>query len=478
LRNGLKVGPNYSAPPVALAAQWLDANDKRVRQASDELSQWWRVFDDPVLDELIVNAYQQNLTLREAGFRVLQARANLGIVRGEIFPQAQFGFGAFDRSANSLERGGGISVFRQRYFSRWTTGFSLAWELDFWGRYRRQIESAGAVLDASVHEYDAVLVTLLADVATNYVIYRTTEDRIRYALENVKIQEESARVAEAREAVVKGKQDSFQAQALLFQTRAAIPELEIDLRQSMNRLSILLGTPPEDLSARLRSAKARIPSAPADIAIGIPADLLRRRPDVRRAERLTAAQSAQIGVAESEFYPHIVLNGTLSFAAEQFKDLFKGSAFNGSFGPSFQWNLLNYGRIRNNVLLQDARFQELLTAYQNSVLNAQMEVEDGLITFLNAQKRARLQAESADFAKKAEPIVRKRYEVDQAPDFTRVTQTQQLRVQELDLLAQAQGEIALGLIQVYRALGGGWQIRLVSPAELAPRPTLRFGRPH
>jgi len=253
-----------------------------------------------------------------------------------------------------------------------------------------------------------------------------------------------------------------------------IPALEIMRRQTNNELCILLGIPPEELRAKLGAAP--IPTAPPEVAVGIPADLLRRRPDVRRAERQLAAQSAQIGVAEADFYPHISITGTIGYSAEFFKDLFKSSALTGAAGPTFTWNILNYGRILNNVRLQDATFQELAATYQNAVLTANQDVENGLVTFLQSQEQTKFQAESVDYAEKAVKTALAQYEAG-IIDFTRITQLETTLVQQQDTLAQAQGEIATGLIQVYRALGGGWQIRLNGcestglPAHVAPQPT-------
>jgi len=498
IHNGFKVGPNYATPPAPVAKDWIDAKevidaaDKRKDKNPDDLTKWWKNFNDPVLDQLICFAYEQNLTLREAGFRILQARAQLGIAVGNFFPQSQFMTGSYDRIANSAEIAGIGLISRARFINQWNLGFSVAWEMDFWGRFRRSIESAGATLDASVEDYDDVLVTLLSDVATNYVQMRTLEKRIEYAKENVAIQSDTMENAKARlKAEKNGELILNQAVALLRQTEAGIPELEIGLRQTTNRLCVLLGIPPEELREKL--GKGSIPMAEPPAVVGIPADLLRRRPDVRRAERQAAAQAALIGVAESEFYPHILLSGTLNYTAEQFKNVFRGSALNGSFGPSFHWDILNYGRILNNVRLQDAKFQELMVAYQNSVLTAQKEVEDGLIQFIKAQRRAMLQQECVDAADKAEKIA-KQVRKAGGVDFTTLSLIQQNKVQQEDTLAQAQGEIALGLIQIYRALGGGWQIRLTGcepnaspPLQLgpglsedsapAPRPVARFGPP-
>jgi NodT family efflux transporter outer membrane factor (OMF) lipoprotein len=454
-----------------VAKDWIDANDRRVRTETDDLSKWWTVFNDPVLDSLICDAYRQNLSLRVAGMRVLEARAQLAVDVGNLLPQTQTSTGGFKWYGLSQETANNLLSFSvppggipgvtfppfKRWYGQWDQGFNLTWELDFWGRLRRAIEAGSASLDASVENYDDVLVTLLGQVATAYTQLRITEQRIKYAQENVKIQSETLAIVEARfKRGTVTKLDLAQARSTLDQTQATIPELAISLRQFNNQLCILLGIPPEELRAKL--GPAPIPTAPVEVAVGIPADLLRRRPDVRRAERQAASQSAQIGVAEAEFYPHIAINGTWQYSAEFFKDLWKPTALNGNVGPTFTWNILNYGRILNNVRLQEATFQELVATYQNTVLSAAQDVENGLVTFLNAQQRTKFQADSVKEAKEAVEIAVAQYKAGTV-DFTRVTQLEQNLVTQQDTLAQAQGEIVTGLIQVYKALGGGWQIR-------------------
>jgi NodT family efflux transporter outer membrane factor (OMF) lipoprotein len=454
-----------------VAKDWIDADDQRVRTVSDDLSKWWTVFNDPVLDSLICYAYGQNLSLRVAGMRVLEARAQLAIDTGNLLPQTQTSTGDFkwngfsDKTANNvLQFGappGGLQGVTfptfKRWYGQWDLGFNLSWELDFWGRFRRAIEADSASLDASVENYDDVLVTLLGQVATTYAQMRITEQRIKYAQENVKLQRETLAIVEARfNRGTVTKLDLAQARSTLEQTEATIPELRINLRQSNNQLCILLGIPPEELRAKL--GPGPIPRAPVEVAVGIPADLLRRRPDVRRAERQAASQSAAIGVAEAEFYPHIAINGTWEYSAEFFKDLWTSKALAGSVGPTFTWNIFNYGRILNNVRLQDAKFQELVATYQNTVLSAAQDVENGLVTFLQAQQRTKYQAASVKDAEEAVQIALAQYRGGLV-DFTRVTQLETTLVTQQDTLAQAQGEIVTGLIQVYKALGGGWQIR-------------------
>ena len=365
---------------------------------------------------------------------------------------------------------------RAPYYTSWEFGFSLAWELDFWGRFRRAIESANDSLDASVEDYDYVLVTLLGDVATNYAQLRVLEQRIAYIKFNIEIQRQTLQIAEARfKAGTTGELDVVQARSTVEQTEAQIPEFEINLRQVTNQLCILLGIPPEELRARVDPG--HILTAPPEVAAGIPAELLRRRPDVRRAERQAAAQSAQIGLAEAEFYPHILITGSFGYAAgfpllppiAALGQHGPNAGFEGNIGPTFQWNILNYGRILNNVRLQDARFQELVAAYQGTVLTAAQEVENGLVTFLRAEERARLQAASVEDLDKAVRIVVAQYR-EGTVDYTRVAQIQLNLVPLLDTLAQARGEIGLGLIQVYRSLGGGWELRLSGCETPGPPP--------
>jgi NodT family efflux transporter outer membrane factor (OMF) lipoprotein len=471
VHNGFKVGPNYGRPPAATAADWIDAADPRVRKQTEDLSRWWTVFNDPNLDNLVCFASQQNLQLREAAFRVLQARAQLGIDKGELFPQQQTLTGNVARTARSVATTGGGAG--PRSFGQFALGFNLAWELDVWGRLRRIVESDVATLDATIEDYDAVLVTLLGDVATDYAQIRTIEQRIKYAKQNVELQTETLTIVEGKfKAGAAGltSLDVDQARSTLGQTQAQIPELEIQLRQTTNALCVLLGVPPEDLRTKL--GEGGIPTAAPEVAVGIPADLLRRRPDVRRAERQAASQSARIGVAEAELYPHFSLDGMLGLSAAGLGSLFTPPAMTGTIGGSFTWNVLNYGRIRNNVRLQDARFQELIAAYQQQVLTASQEVEDGLVQFLKAQERAKLQATSVEAAERAVKTILAQFRAGVAGiDMTRVTLLQQTLVQQQDTLAQSQGEIAAGLIQVYRALGGGWESRIngCEPTPVAPQ---------
>ncbi len=473
VHNGFKVGPNYCPPPAPIAKHWIDQADIEATPCQD-ISCWWAIFHDPTLDRLVVCAYRQNLTLREAAFRILQARATLGIARGEIFPQTQSAAGGYQRAArsqNTAQAPAGTSFIP--FYDQWNFGFNLAWEIDFWGRLRRAIAAADAQLGASVADYDQVLVTLLGDVASNYVQVRTDQERLRYLRQNVTILGLVLKWTQRREKVGFRTTllDVHQTESNLEQAISGISLLEMDLRIAENRLCVLLGMPPVDLRNML--GEDIIPTAPPQLAIGIPADLLRRRPDVRRAERLAAAQSEEIGIAQADLYPAFTINGTLGWQAQDFSNLFASRSLNGSVGPSFQWNLLNYGRIANDVRRQDARFRELVVTYQQTVLQAAEEAEDGLVTFLQAHERTKHLEKSVSAASAAVKDMFLPTMIGQPGfDFNRFALIEQNRVTQQDLLAQSRGQIAQGLIQTYRALGGGWEIRQQPMPEVPPPPAV------
>lgn len=476
VHNDFRVGPNYSRPPAPVAENWIDYKDPRVKSQEAVPDEWWHVFHDPVLDGLVEDAYQQNLSLRVAGTRILQARAVLGIAVGSLFPQQQFA--SLDQRYVKLSQKT-ANAAPDAWFQNWNTGLTAAWEIDLWGRFRRAIESADAELDASVENYDNVLVVLLGDVATSYVQYRTFGQRLEYARQNVQIQTRGYQLAlDKFQAGASSERDVQQALQVLEQTKALIPQLEIGQRQAANRLCVLLGIPPIELNVRLGAAG--IPRVGHDVAVGIPADLLRRRPDLRRDERLVAAQSAQIGVAEAELYPHFSLVGTLGLEAESFSGMFHTpKSLNGSVGPSVHWDILNYGRLINNVWLQDARFQELAFAYQNSVLNAGREVEDAITAFLRNQEQVDHLAASVQAAQRTLEITYDQYK-EGAVDFTPIVLFESTLSQQQDQLAAVQGDVLISLISIYRGLGGGWEMRLAregNTANCGTPPTMPSGQP-
>lgn len=454
--NGFKVGPNYAKPAAPVSMEWIDlAEDPRFDATTPDVAAWWRVFNDPVLDDLIQSTYEQNLTLRQAGTRIAQATAIRGIAAGFVFPQVQFAEGGFQRVQTSQNVAVPSPIVR---FDQVNTGLSAGWELDFWGRFRRGVEAADANLDASVEDYDDVLVLLLSDVAATYVEIRSLQRRLELTRDNVAAQTNTLAIAQTRfQTGQTNKLDVNQGQNNVNVTEATIPTIEAKLRFANNRLCVLLGLPPQDIVSQLPPGP--IPSVGESVQVGIPADLLRRRPDIRRSERLMKAQSERIGIAEADFYPRISLFGSIEWQAENASDLFEPASLFGIVGPTFSWNILNYGRLFNSVANEEAKFEELVYVYQQNVLTAQQEVEDSMIGFVKSKEQYVKLASAVEQAVEAETIVTDLYTTG-ARDFTSVYQVQAFKFTQQDLLATVKADQAFSLIQLYRALGGGWQIRL------------------
>jgi len=458
------LGPDFARPDAAQMKAWSSA-DSVISQKAVEVRKWWTLFNDPVLNELVEKAYQQNLSLQIAGLRVLEARAALGITEGSIFPQTQQAVGAAKNIRASKNSPNFRPLLADNQFSDYQLGFDAAWELDFWGRFRRGIESAEAGLNASIADYDDALVILTAEVARTYVNIRTLEARLELARENIALQKKSLHIAQVRfDNGATTELDVQQAETNLANTQALVPDLYQALRQSMNGLSILLGMPPGELDL---SQSIGIPDAPSEVATGVPADLLRRRPDVRRAEYQAASQSAQIGVAESDLYPHFTLLGSIGVETSDtgkssIGNLFDSASLTYGVGPAFSWKILNYGRIRNNIRVQDARYQQTLVNYQDTVLRAYREVEDSMVAFSQARKATAYREHGAQAARRAAELANIQYR-EGSVDFQRVVSSEAALVSQQDQWTRARGDVAINLIGLYKALGGGWALREGKP---------------
>lgn len=474
------VGPDFKKPEPVIQDEWIEKESPQIKTESGDYSSWWEVFQDPALNRLIEMAYEQNLPLRIAGLRILEARARLGIAIGFQYPQAQLVNGQYTLSKFS-ENEPPLSNLpddvRDRVDSRpnyYRMGFDAAWELDFWGKFRRTVEAANADLAAKIASYDSLLVILAGEVASTYIDIRTLEQRLMHAKSNVELQKKSLNIATTRfEEGAVSELDVQQAKSLLNNTQSFIPALEISIRQAKHALSVLLGIPPSQLIDILQGASV-IPTPPVEIAVGIPADLIRRRPDIQLAEFQAASQGALIGVAKADLFPHIGLAGSIGFAAGDGENLFTSASTFGFFSPvSFRWDILNYGRIKNNVRVQDARFEQLLVSYQNKVLEAAREVEDGLVGFIRSQEQTKYLFDAVGASQRASDLALIRYE-EGLVDYYSVLTTQQALVSQQDSLATSQGNIDRYLIAVYKAMGGGWQIRLGK--EIIPQQTLEVMR--
>ena len=452
------LGPDYQEPEADVESAWLDIEEPQISGDVPEDPKWWSSsFHDPDLDRLIETALAQNLSVRSAGLRVLQSQQQLAIAIGNQYPQQQQATGSASRQKQS-----GTT------FNNYSLGFNLAWEVDFWGRFSRQVESASALLDASVADYDGVVLSLVSQVAQNYILVRTFQERIKVNRENTRLQQEALTITRVKlEAGAVSELDVDQAESLLYNTRATVFSLETSLQQLKNSLAILLGKPPHDLNY-LFTAGVEIPTAPAIIALGMPQDLLRRRPDVRSAERGLAAQSAQIGFAVTDLYPHFTIGGSIGTSALSTGDLFESDSNTFSLFGMFEWDLFNYGRLKSNVRLQDARFQQLLVDYQNTVLVAQGDVENTIVAYLNSHEQLEAYRMAAAASQRSVDVATIQYQ-EGSITFNTLISTLAANTQQQDLLSATQGNVATSLVQVYKALGGGWEIRNgQDPVDLLP----------
>ena len=461
------VGPDYKVPAAAAAERWIDFKDARVKSEEVDLARWWEVFRDPALSLLMKQAAEENLTVRAAAERVAASRARLGVAVGSLYPQDQGAAGGATlerRSENDPDAFAGMD----RTVTRYDVSVGAAWELDFWGKFRRGVQAADAEVDASIADYDDVLVLLYAEVATRYVRYRTFQDRLKYLRENLVIQQKSFQLADDRfKAGAVSERDVHEARQVLEATRARIPEAELGLRIENNALCTLTGRTPRDLATVLGTAP--IPEPPANLVIGIPADLLRRRPDVRRAERIAAGRSALIGVATADFYPSISIIGSIGVSAEHFSDLGKSGSLAGSVGPSFRWSLFDYGRTSSNVAAFEAEFRAAVADYRQAVLRAGGEAENALASFLKNQEILEPQSASVAAAARTVEIATDQYTYG-AVDFSTIFLFSANLTEQQDRLAQTRGDVALAVVDLYRSLGGGWSPTPPPPAPKAARP--------
>jgi len=469
------VGPRYVRPEVPVNAAWSEHGDPRLSAETAVEVAWWSSFQDPTLDKLIELAYRQNLPLQTAGLRILEARAQLGIASGEQLPQnvepiaSAQAVGVSHHSANS--------AISDHDFGAYQVGFDAVWEVDFWGKYRKGVRAANADYHATVADYEDALVALSAEVARTYVVIRTDETLIQLAQENEKIQQEGLDVAQARfQNGATSELDVAQATTLLESTRSTIPELQLGLQQAKNALSTLLGQPTGTVEAIL-GQPAAIPMPPAKVAVGVPADVMRRRPDIRAAELRAIAQCDRIGVAKADLFPKLVLTGSIGTATSTGAGALGGNSTLGNlFGPgsliytaggSLFWPILNYPRIINNVRVEDARFEESLVNYVNTVLVAEREVEDAITGYLREQDAAVFADHAATSAAHAVEIALVQYR-EGAVDYQRVIDTERALVDAQNRLAATRSAAVTNLIALYKALGGGWELRDGAPVVPDP----------
>ena len=455
------VGPKFATPHTAVRDGWRTNGSSQLVSRAPADTRWWMQFDDRVLDRLVDLAYRQNLTLQVAGLRIVESRARLAFATGLKWPQVQVAQGSvtgvgLSRNAPNTSNLPGLD----RHYVDYQVGFDAVWELDFWGKYRRGVESEAATLLATVADYQSALVTLTAEVARTYVAIRTLEVLIDEAQANVKVQEQGLLIAQSRfQNGATSELDVIQATTLLESTRATIPQLQGSLQQARNALSTLLGQPTGTVEELLEGRRG-IPGPPAQVAVSVPAEMLRRRPDIRAAELAAAAQCARIGVAKADLYPSFTLFGTLGFQASTAGGgnhrLLSGDNVFYNIGPRISWPFFNYGRIENSVRIEDARFQQLLVGYREAVLRAAQEVDDAIAGFLNAQEAAAAQERSVVSARRAVELAFVQYR-EGATDFQRVLDAERSLLAQQNALTQSSSSVTTNVIALFKALGGGWE---------------------
>ncbi|MBL0926250.1 MAG: efflux transporter outer membrane subunit [Phycisphaerales bacterium] len=468
---GCTVGPNYAPPMPEVPASWQQTLAGGPSSASAEAARWWTTLNDPKLNELIDRAVAGNLDLRAARARLREARAQRGVVAADFWPSADAS-GSYSRGRNSASTSQGrFSNFGE--YDNFQTGFDATWELDVFGRTRRGVEAAEAEIASAAENIRDVLVSLTAEVAANYVDLRSSQRRLEIASNNVRVQQSTVELAESRfKAGIASELDLARARSNLASTQAQIPSIRAAVDQSARRLAVLSGRNPGDLLAELSEARP-IPPIPPSVPVGLPSDLLRRRPDIRRAERDIAAATARIGVATADLFPRFSLTGQFGFASSEVGEWFDSPARFWSFGPAVRWNFFSAGRVRSNIAVQEARADQATIRYQQAVLTALEDAENSLTNYAREQTRRTSLAESVAAEQRAVDLANELF-TKGLTDFLSVLDSQRQLYALQDQLVVSERQVTTNLISLYKALGGGWEA--IYP-DTPPPPEPRFPSP-
>ena len=453
------VGPDYKPPDIPAPAAWqadFGGGEDTTAPDPSRLEYWWANLDDSILLDLIDLSLAQSLDVRQAVSRLREARARRGVSDAEQFP-------TLDLSADATQSRSGTNTIRESYGG----SFDAGWELDLFGGVRRAKEAALADLQAEMADLADVLVSLTAEIGLNYIDVRTYQARLAVAKANLAAQQETYELIQGRYAVGLGNELALQqARYNLESTRSRIPSLVTGGAASLNRLTVLTGQPPGKLHAMLIEPHP-IPVAPITIAVGIPAEALQRRPDIRKAERELAAQTARIGVAEAERYPKIRLSGSIGLEASELADLFDGAALFWNHGPRISWNIFDAGAIRNTIKVQEALQEQALIAYETAVLEALEDVENAMTAFAQEQLRRTRLTRAVEAAQIAEKLSRDKYSAGLI-SFSDVLDVQRTLLSFQDQLAESDGSVTANLIRLYKALGGGWSPSMLDQGASSP----------
>jgi NodT family efflux transporter outer membrane factor (OMF) lipoprotein len=452
LTAGCTVGPDYRRPHPPMPPRWSAAEDAGLKRGPMEIVRWWTLFGDDQLQRLVDQAVKANKDLKIAEARVREARAQWLLAGGAALPTVDAS-GAYSRvrqSENAPSSSG-------RTYNLYQAGFDAGWEIDLFGGIRRSVEAAADQLEASRENRRDVLVSLVAEVATNYMILRGSQRRLVIARKNIRTQEDTLALTQGRfKAGIGSKLSVVQTQALLAGTEAKVPAIEASVRQAIHRLGVLLGQAPDALLTTLLPSAA-IPTPPPAVPVGLPSDLLRRRPDIRSAERQLAAATANIGVATADLYPHFSLTALLGLQSTAASDLLSAPSRFWTFGPAVRWPVFDAGKARAAIQVQTARQEAALAYYQKTVLDALEEAENAMVVYTKTRAASDALARVVKTTRQSADIALELYQKGLV-DFLNVLQSQLALYQAEDEYVQRRQDLSTSLVALFKALGGGWQI--------------------
>jgi len=456
---GCTVGPDYVRPEVAMPQTWHSSLGEGLADGEADpqvLASWWTTLDDPVLSDLIERAVAGNLDLETARSRIREARARRRIAAGGLLPAFNAGASA---TSSRTDRRAGFDTSGQVYASSLDAG----WELDIFGGIRRSVEAAAADVNATEENLRDVLVSLLAETALNYIEVRTFQARIAAAEASLEAQGETYQLVLWRlEAGLDDELAAQQARYNLENTRSQIPSLRAGLQEAMNRIAVLLGQPPGALNAGLEDPEP-VPIPPQEVAVGVPADIVRRRPDVRRAERELAAQTARIGVAVADLYPRLALNGSVGIETLSFREPASSRTWLASGGPRLSWAVFD-PTIRPNIEVQSELQEQALVQYEAVILASLEEVENAMMAYVQEQRRRENLLAATNAAQAAAELAQFKYQAG-LTDFTTVLDAERSLLSFQDQLHQSDGAVTSNVIRLYKALGGGWTSMAAAPTS-------------
>jgi NodT family efflux transporter outer membrane factor (OMF) lipoprotein len=459
LLSGCTVGPAYHPPAVKVAEKWSSPLAGGETGSSASIAAWWKNFNDPELDSLIERAVKSNLDLKIATARVREARAQYGVTSADLWPSIESS-GSYERQLQSKHQPilGALPLPANVPFENniYQAGFDAAWEIDVFGGTRRAVEAARTGTAAAEYGRRAALVSLVGEVARWYVEARGFQQRLAIANRNIQAQQVTVDLTRSRfKGGLTSELDVQQATALLATTQAEVPALETRFKEAAHRLGVLLGQPPGALLAEL-SREAPIPDAPPAVPVGLPSELLRRRPDIQQAERELAGANARIGMAVADLYPRFSLTGDAGLQSVSAGDWFSAGSRFWSVGPTVQWKIFDAGRIRANIKVQNAREEQALAHYEQTVLASFEDVENALTAYAREQTRRQSLADAAQANQQALEMANQLYR-NGVVDFLRVLESQRSLFDSQDALVQSESTVVLNLIKLYNALGGGWE---------------------